>query len=658
MPKKKTVKSSSGEKGIGRKAKIGKLVLTLKDENAQPITAATRITVKEEDSASGRKYRARGKAGEVTRFIFQLPPGIYSAEVYADGYKDHSQVVTVPPGKESAYEFTLALRNLDETEDEGEAEAVHGRLAWFTEQRAYPNKEFPSDARQKALAQKKRMRDPDVVNANLNVTEIEDPLPKSSFGSIGRFLKVSFKKRKPSLQQAALMIPYTQDDLGWVDETTLRIFEVNPKARTYRLVQDSFADTAGRYVVATIEKPGIYAVIGLPKHPSVLETVRSFCRLQPQLLDEKRRGKRDLQKRICQLILCAPDFKQSPDARKHGKPIPPRGLRGNVCDLCVGIDIPADGLPERDLLDAPPSPLASPCQWLSIGPRNINGRVRSLAIHPANGDIVYAGTANGGVWVTEDAGQSWRPLMHDEGALEIGALAVHLNDPLNPIGDVTIIAGTGEPTPLPSYAGVGILRSTDSGATWTATQIGNERFKLILIDPTTTNNPAQAVVYAAGTPGGLYKSVDDGIIWTLILAQNVTGLAIDPLDSQHLFAGVAFQGIYESTDGGITWPTSANLNSGFTALPALILIEIGKTAPHKMYAKLNQSVYVFDNSTSTWQSLGVQGGTTYGYWCSLLAVDPTDSGIVFAGGLGLSRTINGGTVPPWQNISTNTIHAD
>ena len=45
--------------------------------------------------------------------------------------------------------------------------------------------------------------------------------------------------------------------------------------------------------------------------------------------------------------------------------------------------------------------------WTPIGPNNINGRIRSLAIHPTNGDIVYAGGANGGVWKTTDGGTSW-----------------------------------------------------------------------------------------------------------------------------------------------------------------------------------------------------------------------------------------------------------
>ena len=79
-------------------------------------------------------------------------------------------------------------------------------------------------------------------------------------------------------------------------------------------------------------------------------------------------------------------------------------------------------------------PVQTPgCNWLSIGTRNINGRIRAMAIHSTDGNTVYAGTACGGVWVTRDARQSWK----------IGAVAVHLKDPSNPSGDTLICAGTG-----------------------------------------------------------------------------------------------------------------------------------------------------------------------------------------------------------------------
>ena len=79
--------------------------------------------------------------------------------------------------------------------------------------------------------------------------------------------------------------------------------------------------------------------------------------------------------------------------------------------------------------------------WFNIGPRNINGRVKSLAVHPTDEDIVYAGAASGGVWKTIDGGQSWLPLMNDEDTLSIASVAIA------PSNTNIVYAGSGEWTP-------------------------------------------------------------------------------------------------------------------------------------------------------------------------------------------------------------------
>ena len=108
------------------------------------------------------------------------------------------------------------------------------------------------------------------------------------------------------------------------------------------------------------------------------------------------------------------------------------------------------------------------CRWLPVGPRNINGRIRALAIHPLNANILYAGAADGGVWKTTDAGQSWTPLTDDQDSLSIGALAI------DPTAPDTVYAGTGEPlrdADVSAYAwaypGIGVLKTINGGATWT-----------------------------------------------------------------------------------------------------------------------------------------------------------------------------------------------
>ncbi|MCW3047254.1 MAG: hypothetical protein JWO74_1538, partial [Solirubrobacterales bacterium] len=92
----------------------------------------------------------------------------------------------------------------------------------------------------------------------------------------------------------------------------------------------------------------------------------------------------------------------------------------------------------------------------------VSGRITALAA-AADGRTVYAGAADGGVWKSTDAGATWAPTFDDQPTLSIGAVAT------DPSGK-TVWAGTGEAnTSSDSYAGVGILKSTDGGASWQQT---------------------------------------------------------------------------------------------------------------------------------------------------------------------------------------------
>src|SRR5882762_2059087 len=112
--------------------------------------------------------------------------------------------------------------------------------------------------------------------------------------------------------------------------------------------------------------------------------------------------------------------------------------------------IKSAGPAAKSLAGFDPAGAGSP--WYSIGPRNVNGRVKSLAIHPTNANIVYAGAASGGVWKSIDGGQTWDALWDMQTSLAIGALGISKSSPN------TIYAGTGEWTPGwgPSYGGAGV----------------------------------------------------------------------------------------------------------------------------------------------------------------------------------------------------------
>src|SRR5438105_2368892 len=97
-------------------------------------------------------------------------------------------------------------------------------------------------------------------------------------------------------------------------------------------------------------------------------------------------------------------------------------------------------------------PASKAVTWAPIGPTNIGGRCTALAVHPANPDIVYLGSAGGGVWRSDDAGITWTSQWHDQPVLNVGSLAI---DPKSP---ETVYCGTGEANlSADSYAGVGIF---------------------------------------------------------------------------------------------------------------------------------------------------------------------------------------------------------
>jgi hypothetical protein len=140
---------------------------------------------------------------------------------------------------------------------------------------------------------------------------------------------------------SALTIPYEEEDLGWVDATTLSVFRTADHG-AFELVSSSVASPVEALVRAVINEPGVYGLFGLPKHPAVLEAVRAFRGAGARL-----RGPGKLRPRICDLILCSGERWSG-----AGPPVGPGGLGGDVCELCLGLDVSFE-LPEIQIFDIP-----------------------------------------------------------------------------------------------------------------------------------------------------------------------------------------------------------------------------------------------------------------------------------------------------------------
>jgi alpha-tubulin suppressor-like RCC1 family protein len=179
----------------------------------------------------------------------------------------------------------------------------------------------------------------------LRVIEVEDPLPGATFGSIGRYVEVVFTgPQEERFVPQRLTLRFDESAAQHVDVWTLMLFRVDRETREFTPVESSRVDVDRREVTAWVDEPGIYGLIGLPTHSGVLETLRLLDRYAPQLQEESSSGDHGLQDRICGLILCA-DPTLWDDPPKHP---------GDLCEMCLGLDVSWGRLPERYLFERLP----------------------------------------------------------------------------------------------------------------------------------------------------------------------------------------------------------------------------------------------------------------------------------------------------------------
>jgi hypothetical protein len=236
-----------------------------------------------------------------------------------------------------------------------------------------------------------------------------------------------------------------------------------------------------------------------------------------------------------------------------------------------------------------PAPLASDASVGGFQNYNwVSGRATSVLIDPADatGNTVLLGGAYGGLWRSTNAGSKsanpdsvvWQSLIDDQPSLAVGAIA------LQPGNSNVILAGTGETNSSgDSYFGMGMLRSTDGGTTWTAITSAASGQSFVGVGFSkiafSTSNTNLVVASTAGDIGfdygleqdavstarGLYYSTDAGATWNRVtlsdssVAASVTGVVYNAKQGANgtFYAAIRRHGIYSSTDG-VTFTRLAN----------------------------------------------------------------------------------------------------
>ncbi|MEM1258287.1 MAG: hypothetical protein AAGH81_07155 [Bacteroidota bacterium] len=311
-----------------------------------------------------------------------------------------------------------------------------------------------------------------------------------------------------------------------------------------------------------------------------------------------------------------------------------------------------------------------------IGPALMSGRINDMEAHPTNSRIIYAGTAGGGVWKSNDGGATFNPIF-DEYCQSIGAVELDPNDP-----DKTMYVGTGETWTRNSVSvGDGLYKTTDGGANWN--KLGfekSERIANIIVNP---NNSQEVYVGVLGAlwgdseERGVYKSSDGGTTWERLLYVNPkTGcadLTMDPTNPNILYAsmwefrrtGWSFESggensaLYKSTDAGKTWN---KIHSGFPeGKLGRLAIAVAPSNPNVLYTVIEaeknerKGLYRSNDAGASWEQLNNDFGITVRpFYFSRIVVDPKNEDVVVKGGLSGSISRDGGKT--FKNLGN--MHSD
>jgi photosystem II stability/assembly factor-like uncharacterized protein len=315
--------------------------------------------------------------------------------------------------------------------------------------------------------------------------------------------------------------------------------------------------------------------------------------------------------------------------------------------------------------------------WSSLGPDFSYsgyagiGRLNCVAFHPTDLNTYWVGAAAGGLWVTHNVGSTWTCLTDQNGVLAVSDIII----PTDYDSSHTIYIATGDRDAWDNRS-IGVLKSTDDGATWNTTGLtfsiyDNAMVNRLLIDPNNSN------VLIAATSWGVYKTEDGGDTWShQLTGTEFIDMEYRPDDFNVISGSTKYGQIYNTDNGGNTWTLPFNDGAAHR-----IELAVSPAQPNLVYAlaagddsglygvfksedyglTYNQVFYRDTANLLTWAVDGSEGGGQ-GWYDLCLAVSPTNPNTLLLGGVNTWRSKDGGVtwkiVSHWAGEQVKAVHAD
>lgn len=295
--------------------------------------------------------------------------------------------------------------------------------------------------------------------------------------------------------------------------------------------------------------------------------------------------------------------------------------------------------------------------WSEMGPSAMNmtgwnfgkvsGRNNAITPHPTDDNIVYFGSAAGGVWKTIDGGTSWTPIFDQVGTLPIGAITI------DPADSNRVWVGTGDKNQgcLGAYLGQGVSLSTNGGQTWVNKNgSGASAMPLSIVNSVALSTANTSQILAGGfgscdtsgrlSNGGIYRTADGGGTWAKVLDGMVEDIAF-VAGTNTAYASVQGTGVYKTTNGGATW---ANSSSGIsTTSGTRMRLAIAPSNAQVLYALNEGKLFKTSNGGSSWSSVNSNACEGQCSYNQALAVHPTDPNKLLIGSIRFALSSNGGS---------------